>query len=508
MALTDPVLRRSALHAIGEIWAQSDPVDALDFLANVADRVRRWHLEHTLVERWVAIDPEGLADAVEARIPHEWAGRILQLAIGEVAQLDPERALAIVAARPPWRRDALEREAYSVWAANDFETAVAHARKFLPSDRRVPALRQMVYRRGERAPLQVLDWVLAQPEPDRTELLDNAIQVAVQHDAHAAVDWLVAASDDRSRPLALAPHIVGVAQRNPQAAVQLLEAVPERNRHGAYYNVAHYYAYADRAAALNWARTVPEPHREQALRAVVGVWARLDIEAASDFVAASEQPAALMQPIVRARAETDPLAALDWVEGFAASERAASLQIVAGAWARTDPRSAAETMLARGYEGRESAIDTAVREWARRDPQAVAHWVATSNNEELARRSVNGLLPAWTDRDPDHQEVVAWTRRLPPAARDAAFTQYLTRHAVDMAPDQAVGLANEIGVENQRWNTIFTILRRNGDMLPSALDRALALANVSDTRREEMRARLADNSAHNRPPHTHLGRPR
>lgn len=474
IALSDPLLRRSALHAIGEAWALSDPLAALDFVASIGDSAQRWHLEHTLIERWVALDPEGLVAAVEARIPHRWAGRILHLAIGEIAATDPARALEIVAARPAWRREALEREAYSVWAAEDFDVAIADARSRVSGTRRAAVLAQMVYRRAERAPLATLQWALRQDPVERRALLEQALWAAVRTDVEVAAGFLSGLEALPEREANLNRFVGAIAERDPQAAIGLLDRLEPQRRQHSVGQVAHYFAYADRDAALEWAATLPESERKTAVARIVGAWARQDPLAAAAFAAGAESPASLLDAVVQSYAHVDPGGALDWLSAFDRhrGETHQALATLAKIWAARAPRAAADALVSRGYETREQAFVNIMQQWADRDPAAAAGWLAKRGDP--GAQLVEQIAPRWAQQDIDG--ALAWAHALSGEEGDAASSA-LIRFTDVLSADQALRLARSIHDDSTRVSALYTIAKRHTAVPAEELRRIAAVVD-------------------------------
>ena len=191
-------------------------------------------------------------------------------------------------------------------------------------------------------------------------------------------------------------------------------------------------------AAVESLRSETDPvKREGRIEEVASKFAKGDIAAAIGFLegrSASKLYDEMGRRMIRYWAESDPVAAAEWVEGNAkGAGRIGAIQTVAVAWANQSMSGAVDWLkglpkgeeqqaglLSAAYEaartepiealrlavelpatqGREDLVKHAVAQWGTTEPQAAAEWANQIGEEELRDRALAAVTTAWGATDP------------------------------------------------------------------------------------------------------------
>jgi hypothetical protein len=273
------------------------------------------------------------------------------------ADLDPRRAISVASAVDDERVGlALESAALRALARTAPEEAFAHFAALGADSRQLSVLSSAW---GE----------LARADPER--LLASITGLPV--DARRVAEQLA---------------LQQLAQRDPPAAARYLERMPfSPERQGIMHSVARSYGRRDPAAALSWARSLPE--RDMVLAAVLG-----------------------------GVAEQDPQRAMDLAFSLNANERMRAVQFIAMTGARND--ATAEAMANRllaidDRQLRESVGQMLVSAWSSRSPEGAMRWLL-ANGEVMPPNVFMQVGQQMAMRDP--RNALAQSAQIPAAARE------------------------------------------------------------------------------------------
>lgn len=218
--------------------------------------------------------------------------------------------------------------------------------------------------------------------------------------------------------------------------------------------IAREWAKLDPDAALAWANTLEGRDKGQAVVSVVSEIAGKDPSKAVAMAAGLEggdQVRAYSQ-IASQWAAKDFAAAESWINTLSGEAKDQAMSEALGVLARNDPQAAAAKVasLSEG-RGRDQAIRDIAGEWSRNNPSEAAAWLVSQSPEDMgdAMRSVMGN---WVNQD--SAGALNFIQQQPVGeGRDTATQTYLWMNQ-DMAPGDAVALAESISDERDRSRTI------------------------------------------------------
>jgi hypothetical protein len=175
------------------------------------------------------------------------------------------------------------------------------------------------------------------------------------------------------------------ATEDPQLAAELMDSVPNGERKGHFAStLAREWAQTDLVAAREWVQSLDPATSGQALRGLLHTWSR-----------------------------EDPAAAAAFVEEYPPSEALSdALHELAGRWAEKD-LSAAATWASNqsDHENRSRALEAVAGKWAESDPQSAAAFAATVENPRARGEMLENIGHHWARQDLDG--AVAWANELP-----------------------------------------------------------------------------------------------
>ena len=123
---------------------------------------------------------------------------------------------------------------------------------------------------------------LAAQQPSGSALNQAISAVAsswVQADSPAAVAWIQSLPDGAAKRTALNNAFFQVVWNNPAGAADLLASLPvTQDNMGLYWQLGSQWAQSDVAAAVNWAKQLPEGTtiKQTVLQNISSVWAQSD----------------------------------------------------------------------------------------------------------------------------------------------------------------------------------------------------------------------------------------
>jgi len=373
-------------------------------------------------------------------------------ALARLLEDDPRRAAEIMEGLPADRvRPELVSMIAARYARQDPEAALAWARRLGVED---PGVTGMILQSlAQSDPVRAFDLAISMDEPRRTQGLFGAINAAIadRETFTALATRTLAIEDDQSRN-ALLLGLIGSWTRDPNNVGAALEwmlsstaALPPE----AFERLAFVYAQSDPNAAVTYVDRVPSSARAAWLSAVAVAYAAADPRGAT--------------------------ALIERFRGDPAYDRAALA--VAQQWAATDPPAAARLLASVDARGAPAGPEAAIaRAWAERDAAAAAQWALElpGLSRNIALAVVTGT---WAAREPE--AVRDWALRLPPGEKRDAVLVGVVRSRGAAPPDE--GLLAAFSDEGARQSAVMGMVVATAQTDP---DRARALldAYVTDPR--------------------------
>lgn len=374
LELGDPAQRESALRGVLGAWAETDPrgvaakLDELSKDEAVTKDARGDSPVRAIVRAWAAIDPKAAAAWLRERDEQDGSGRFREMLNYEILSSRDQWDAAEVAdlLRKPGEKLVTDEKANPLSHRMSFSTDGVNFDIMGPfGGYNSPLSNNQQYGSGSLGsealrfedPAAAFDALAKQPgDAPRQHVLHEAAAQWVDKDPAAALAKLKATTDDwlklslinalsqkaaltsdpalaaelakampDQRRMSAAIHEVyrGIAQRDPDRALSLLqsEGVDEASKGTLASSLARQHASYDPAGALTWAaQQASESLQQAATQSAVSAWAATDSYEASEWLA--QQPAgplreAAVVGLVRQLSQNSPEDALAWAASLA-----------------------------------------------------------------------------------------------------------------------------------------------------------------------------------------------
>ena len=461
--ISNPGVRTDAVNGVLRTWASRDPRAFLDYVATLDDAAQRNAVNAGSWYQIASSEPELALDRADL-FPPELRGPIAMSAIGAIAQRDPLAAYSRAQQMPQGqeRRQVMQQIAQS-FAQHDADGALAWARSLQPPE--PAALVAVVTGIAQKDPLRALDLAAAISTPmERQQAMHQVASMAsIRDPAQSAtlLEHVLALPNEMERQSLVQSILSSWASREPTRAADWLVANADRAPAGAVSTVAQQYAQHNLQEAASYAARMPSQLRGSWLNGVAGMYA-----------------------------QTDPRAALGWIEQFRGSPEYddAALAVIMPA-SRVDPEAAARAAESLGRDDyRRAAITQAAAGWAQREPARAAAW-ASGVSDPAAQQSAMGIIAGtWSQQDPAAAQ--AWVLTQPAGrGRDGALLSLISTTARNSIPDDSLlaGFSDDRMRLTGVSGAAMFIAQRD-----AAAARAFIEAHVADaTQRERMLSALA-----------------
>ena len=228
--------------------------------------------------------------------------------------------------------------------------------------------------------------------------------------------------DREIKPNDLRNHLMrglvkGIADSDPGAATEFLQAMAAAGNESAYHGMMHSVVESvmrtdPPAEAADWSSGIEDGKlRQQAMARVADHFARRDLKAATEWaMELSGQPenASAIAQVGSHMARRDPQKAVAWLNELpAGSGQNAGMARALSEWTGRDPGAASEYLTSMPPSpAKDSAISGFSRRLAWADPHAAIIWAESISSEEQRIETLIGAGRAWTRKD--ERGAAAW----------------------------------------------------------------------------------------------------
>jgi hypothetical protein len=304
-----------------------------------------------------------------------------------------------------------------------------------PEAYRTEALRLLVAHWAQVAPADAANFASAIADGTfRGQFCKLLVPAWAAIDAEAAARWVSQLPEDLlvTNVSSLLPFVADVSF---DTARKIANALPLSAKSDWVMAVAGQWAGNNLTELLSWAGSADEVTRSGIIKVALPIWANTDPVAAAQYVDTAGLPVIFdtRRRVSIAWAESDPVAAYNWVVGLTnIAERNVAVRAVLEQYARRDPESAADYVasLEPGYFQKEAAQDV-LKIWTQQNPEAAADWAFKFPQGELYHAAISTVAREYMKVD--LAGAGTWLQLLPHSpARDWALGEYAqTTESVD-----------------------------------------------------------------------------
>lgn len=212
----------------------------------------------------------------------------------------------------------------------------------------------------------------------------------------------------------------------------------------------------DPAAALEWARSLPENQQGGAYVGVLGTLAGTDPAAAASLAVQLDPGGArhnVIGDIAESWARKSPQEALDWARSLDDQDGRTATRKALGGWALTEPAAAAtylDQLPAAEVDGQ--LLKSVAGPWTSQAPAAAATWVASRPEGDGKNQAMGDVMWNWTKQNP--VEASTWLHDQPPGPSRDAGINGLALATFDNDPEGALTWAASISDEKTRAGSL------------------------------------------------------
>jgi len=417
-----------------------------------------------------------------------------------VAGEDPQRALALLDALDLGddRNSVIDSIAGS-WSVLDpvaaFEWVSA-----LPEGERVSATKQFFESASRADPEAVLSMLEGFEGKQRTKLVGEIASGWAESNNRAAMIWAGSLEDEVEKTEAISAIFDQVEMVDPSSVADLYEIIREipEDSVGEFRTAVSRWAYTDSDAALEWAQHLGGDQQEGALGAVMNSLVQVDPGRVAEFLTEgpdSRRAIGIVKNLMESWTASDAEAASEWARSLEGDARVfATEEFIEGMGARDPERASVEFMaLLEAQEVEEDRLKDMGREIAEHlgqvDPHGTAEMLLLLPEGDARRASVDELAAGWARRDP--VEVSQWASQLSAGSERDAVANRISYAIASSDAQGALAWAASIGDDNQRIQSLQSVIRRGRGEDPQELRSVIETTELDEAERSVL-LRLLD----------------
>lgn len=258
--------------------------------------------------------------------------------------------------------------------------------------------------------------------------------------------------------------------------------------------IAGEWAKQDPEGALDWAKSLEGPERDDASVKAIAQIASTDPERAASLTGDLEGRSLIEanRNIAAEWAKSDWGRAENFINSLPPDQRGEALGAAVRSLAGENPALAASKALGIPEgQARNEAISTVAGSMARERPAEAAQWVAANGSEETQREAMGNIMSNWVNQDPGAAKDWAVSRPAGPV-RDAAVSSYVINDSKG-SPAENIQLAETITDERSRgWAVGMATMRWMGEDREAATNYVQNSEFIDDRMRERILRRNGD----------------
>lgn len=485
----DPFYNPHLIAVFFEKYTAIDPLSALAFVSQEPRLDEQYLVGHVLTS-WVRTDPEAaieyfmgidnqiLVRAVGPRLLSDPTVSQSGLAGDIEKKLGPGSNLLVEQARARTalpsdlfetamlqtgsRRTAQIRQALTQWASRDPEAALARISQMenLGERKRLTRTAIMIFSQvdPENALIYVRNVLTADTQLESMVL--NTIAAADPENSTALVEEFSRRTGNNATVINLLSNWVA---KDPEKAIGYAESLGDNIKIDALAGIARSFVNNYPTQGVDWLLTLGDEHR-QTKKNVLRSLARIDSQLAEDTVQRLDDSvlrSTLINSLASFKSETQPAAALTWIEQFKEEN---------------------------AYQQARSSI---LRNWVRNDPQSAIDELEGDFDRDDMAPIVSQLASSWFRRNPD--EAVTWVESLPVSIGQQRALSAIVGLVAAKDPESAIELADQITNQQRQRDAKRSIGYSWYAQEPSQLDNIIRRLKLTEQDANQLRrARRGD----------------
>jgi hypothetical protein len=414
-------------------WGESDPKAALTYIQglNLDGGSFPFDVVKSVISSWAEKDFSAAKAWVEGLPPgtNRRQSAMVDLAFA-LAQKDPAAALSLARSLPGDDGQRFLIGALNGWCLKDADAAIAYAVQ-LPD--LGSTLVYMFDRIASKDPLKAINLLEKIPsENQQNEALRRIGNAWAESDPKAALDWANQQTDPKVKSEILQGALEGMAQKEPNRALELVQSLSASERQGRIDNILGILSESNPEGAVGYAMNLPSnKFTNGTISRLAGQWISSDPQGALGWFDSLTDPK-IKEQVAGAM-----------IDNLPKDDLATSLKLL-------------DTMPSGFFQNQ--ALSRIGRNWAQTDQKAALDWANQQTDPEVKTRILGGLIEGMSVKDPN--SAFQLVQSLPAGdSRNNIIITYLGSMA-QSDPQSAISLASGIAEADDRSKAQQNVVRR------------------------------------------------
>ncbi|MEY2905944.1 MAG: hypothetical protein RLZZ408_415 [Verrucomicrobiota bacterium] len=394
-------------------WGESDPKAALAYAQGLEGKIgeKRYSSNRDfsidgfsmtpLFDSWLKKDFYAAKAWMEGLPADSWFRKgLLPSLVFSLAQRDPAAALSLARSSDEDQKYALGW-AVDGWSLKDTDAAIAYVAQ-LPDYNKISILESMILTLGPKNPDKAINLLEQLPAGDQKYALLAFANNWGQSDPKAALDWANQQTNPDLKSRILSGVISGMAQKDPDRALELARSLPAEERHDSMQNICYALSKSDPIRALDLAQSLPAERRDTALYNFLKILSESDPKGAIEYamnLPSSENIDSQVGVMASEWITVDPGGAIDWYASLTDPKLKGKVAVsMIGNLSQVDPDRAINLLLAMPPgDAQNQALAQIGKYWGRTDQKAALDWANQQTDPAVKSRILEGVIEGVED---------------------------------------------------------------------------------------------------------------
>ncbi len=312
--------RDSALQGITDTWASQDPQQAFTYVEQIADNRLRQQLLETVLYRWAEQDPQAAYDVIQGLPLLGRTSSISYTVFTNLANDNPEDALDIIENIPSSRnRSDAYSAAIQTWAARDAKAAARFVAQLDNKQLKQQLAPTVIQYLSTQSPDEALAWAKQQDPNGQLYLQNTVISQIATKNPEQALQIALSSRQPSLRQQLIVTVIDNLSYNDPERAAGMLDQLPINDINAdAINSVVYNWANTNPDAAIAWVNSKSGSLRNDGLISIGNQLASVDPELAASYLPQLSGPVreSWAQNITYYYSSYDFVEAATWIENF------------------------------------------------------------------------------------------------------------------------------------------------------------------------------------------------
>ena len=451
--------RETNAYLLGALAAVA-PEETWQHATQATNAAERFAYLNAVVAAWSAADPER-AFAKVAELPAQWQRtELLQSVIAEIANRDPRLAIRLAQSQGETESAPLIDLIATQWSRQN-PSDTARWVEGLPRAEQARLAYRIANAYVAQKPGEALAWALRLSGSPRRYLWSSMLGDMALYDPDQALTLAQSAESPAQRVQAMGKVLAAIAQTNPDRAMSHLMKLPAGETRSEILDaVAGSVATLTPGAAIDWLNGIDDkPTRLAAARSLGWALAQRNVEAAADMVdrVPKEARPNWITTVALVYANVDIERGRQWVRRYGNEGVETAFQFARTVASRSPEQAVQLVNDVIDDAERDRLLRGLLQPLAEHSPALAARWAARVTDEDARTRSISEVASTWARYD--SAAARKWVLSLDEGpAKDQALTALVGRS--DDSLDDVLPIINEIRTPERRSHAVLMAAMR------------------------------------------------